>query len=198
MDRWLRLLTPITLLPLVVFSIISGCSTSAAKIELTTVPAVAGQSSDAALALIQDVGLSIGEQNLAYSDTVPSGMVISTTPAGGEELETGSSLDIVISLGPEMVSLPALLGTVEAEAAASLQALGLLAEIRRIYNEKVHAGLVCDMEPDPNSSVPRSSKVVLIVSQGSAYITCTTCGGQGTVTTSETCPECGGTGTCFT
>ena len=78
-----------------------------------------------------------------------------------------------------------------------LQGLGLQANLQRSYNESVSAGLVCSSEPAPGTSLAKGSVVTLTVSLGSAYVTCPTCGGRGTITVSETCPECGGSGVCY-
>jgi beta-lactam-binding protein with PASTA domain len=198
MRRGLGLLVPALLFPFLIVSMIAGCANAPAKIEMVTVPGLVGQSLEEAQSLLRESGLETGEKLQAYSDTVPAGMIVSTAPASGEQLEEGSSIVITTSLGPEKVAVPPLLGKTETDASASLQALGLLAETRWSYNEQVAAGMVCGMEPVPDTSIPRGSKVILTVSQGSAYVTCDTCSGRGTVTTSETCPECGGTGTCYT
>jgi serine/threonine-protein kinase len=186
------------LLSLLFVSLLAGCGGSVPVIEVVPVPHLTGATTQEAQAFLQEAGLEMGETRETYNDDVPPGEVISTTPPYGEELEKGSTVALTISKGPEMVPMPALLGSAEADALAALQAQGFQAEVQRDYNESVGAGLVCAMQPAPNAAVMRGSKVVVTVSQGSAYVTCSTCGGDGSVTAAVTCPECGGSGVCYT
>lgn len=79
------------------------------RVEAATtvgVPTVIGLSQvDAALTL-SDVGLVLGNITQANSDSVPSGAVISQQPEAGTEVVVQSSVDLVISTGPEPVDLP--------------------------------------------------------------------------------------------
>jgi serine/threonine-protein kinase len=179
-------------------SLFSGCGKSAPAIEMSAVPRLAGLTPREASDLLHEAGLQLGETRETYADAVPAGKIISTTPSPDEELERGSAVDLAVSKGPEIVPVPALLGSAEADALGALRAQGFLVEVLRSYNESVGAGLVCAMEPAPSTSAQRGSKVILNVSQGSAYVTCGTCGGDGKITTTVTCPECGGSGVCYT
>lgn len=197
MDQKLRFLIPIALLAVLVSLAIPGCSNSARKAAATTIPDVTGLTFEQAQVKLQEAGLDVGDKQEQYSDT-PSGTVMSITPAPGAELAKGQQVVMVISRGPETIFIPSLIGMAEADATATLSSLGLHCEVGRDYNERVDAGLVCGMDPGANSSVTPGSKVTLRVSQGSAYTTCTTCGGQGEITSTEACPVCQGTGTCYT
>jgi beta-lactam-binding protein with PASTA domain len=178
-------------------SLLAGCGQSAPAIEMVPVPSLAGMGQQEALDSIGAAGLQVGEIEEMFSGEVPTGTVISAMP-DSVELEKGSYIDLAVSKGPEMVAIPPLLGAAEADALASLQSQGFQAEVSRSYNESVGAGLVCAMEPAPDTAIPRGSTVAVTVSQGSAYVTCGTCGGDGTVISTRTCPDCGGTGVCYT
>lgn len=185
-------------LALLTISILSGCGAKAPVIEMVTAPDLAGLTLQDAQGLLQEAGLEMGVTREAYSDTVPSGEIVSSTPSAGEELEKGTAVVITVSKGPEMIPVPELLGSAEADALAALQAQGFMVELQQVYNESVGAGLVCSMEPAPSTVAVHGSNVVLTISLGSAYVSCSTCGGNGSITTSVTCPDCGGTGQCFT
>ncbi|MBC7253540.1 MAG: PASTA domain-containing protein [Actinobacteria bacterium] len=178
--------------------VLSGCGGSTPKTPLTTViPALGGMSVEEAEALLSGEELGLGTLMEEYSDTVPAGLIIRTMPPEGEEVDRGTAVDLVVSRGPEPVTLPDLRGKSEGEAVSILQGLGLQANLQRSYNESVSAGLVCSSEPAPGTPLARGSAVTLTVSLGSAYVTCPTCRGKGTVTVAETCPECGGSGVCY-
>ena len=67
------------------------------------VPDVVGQTEDAATSAIMDAGFAIGAVTRSYNPTVPSGVVITQTPAAKTELTPGSPVDLVISRGPKPV-----------------------------------------------------------------------------------------------
>jgi len=159
---------------------------------------MAGSTSSEAQDLLREAGLELGETRETYDAAVPPGEIVITAPPGAAELEKGSSVDITVSKGPEMVTVPSLIGTAEADALAALQASGFQAELQRAYDESVAAGLVCAMQPAPNTTTVYGSKVVMTVSQGSAYVVCETCGGDGDITATVTCPDCEGSGVCYT
>jgi beta-lactam-binding protein with PASTA domain len=186
------------LLALLLASIMAGCGTQAPVIEMVAVPGLTGLTVQDARVLLQEEGLETGETLEEYSATVPPGEIISSTPSTGDELDKGTPVDLTVSKGPETIPVPALLGSAEADALAALQAQGFQAEVQRIYNESVGAGLVCAMEPVPNTTALRGSKIVVTISLGSAYVSCSTCGGDGTIATTTTCPDCGGSGECYT
>lgn len=177
---------------------VCGCGRPASEPATVLVPALGGMSVEDAEALLAEEGLSTGSFWEEYSDSLPSGLIIRTRPPEGDTVERGTAVDLVVSRGPEPVSLPDLRGKSESEAVALLQGLGLQPNVRRSYDESVPAGLVCASDPVPGSNLGKGAAVTLTVSLGSAYVTCPACGGKGTVTVSETCPECGGSGVCYT
>jgi len=63
---------------------------------------VASLEADARAALVA-AGLVVGLVSYAYSETVVAGRVISQSPVAGSEVEEGSVVDLVVSLGPAPV-----------------------------------------------------------------------------------------------
>ena len=68
--------------------------------EQVTVPSLRGQTRDEARGTLEAKGLNLGNVDQQFDQSVGSGAVISSTPAAGESVEKGSSVDIVLSLGP--------------------------------------------------------------------------------------------------
>jgi eukaryotic-like serine/threonine-protein kinase len=68
--------------------------------EQVAVPPLRGQTRDEAGRNLADRGLSLGTVDQQYDATVPSGSVISSNPPAGQQVAKGSSVDIVLSLGP--------------------------------------------------------------------------------------------------
>lgn len=71
------------------------------EIETVAVPKLEGQSNDWAVQLLTSAGLVTGVIHEEHHDTVPAGCVISQAIAAGEEIEIGTVVDYVVSLGPK-------------------------------------------------------------------------------------------------
>ncbi len=66
----------------------------------TAVPAVAGQTQENAIAILNSAGFSNVSVAGANSDTVTAGVVISVNPAAGELIQKTDTVTIVVSAGP--------------------------------------------------------------------------------------------------
>ncbi len=64
-----------------------------------TVTDLSGMTEEAAVAAATDAGLTIGNITYEHSDTVPSGQLISQSLDAGSSVDSGSTIDLVISLG---------------------------------------------------------------------------------------------------
>jgi uncharacterized repeat protein (TIGR03803 family) len=63
-------------------------------------PDVVGQTQAAATSAITGADLGVGTVTTESSDTVPSGTVISQSPAGGTAVASGSAVNLIVSSGP--------------------------------------------------------------------------------------------------
>lgn len=69
--------------------------------EKQPVPDVSGMSPSDAEATLTSAGFDAAEGGRAYNDSVPEGAVITSDPSAGTELRPGSTVNLVISEGPE-------------------------------------------------------------------------------------------------
>ncbi len=69
--------------------------------EKVTVPPITGSTLDNARQLIKSTGLTVGSVTYQYSSDVSSGCVISCDPGDGSSVDDGSTVNLVISQGPE-------------------------------------------------------------------------------------------------
>ncbi|AZZ57479.1 Stk1 family PASTA domain-containing Ser/Thr kinase [Rathayibacter iranicus] len=82
------------------------------------VPETAGKTLSEAISAITAVGFVEGSQTRENSPTVPGDVVLSASPAAGQEVAPGTPIDLVISSGK--VTLPDLVGTSLSSALATL------------------------------------------------------------------------------
>lgn len=95
--------------------------------EVVAVPAVAGQDADEARQALGDLGLDVTVVK-EHSTERPAGVALRTDPRAGREVDPGSSVTLVVSNGPEQVTVPDVTGRSVAEARATLEDLGLVVE----------------------------------------------------------------------
>ena len=134
--------------------------------EKVTVPNVVGRSESEAEKILQDAGLKVTHGDAQSSDTVASGNVISSDPAAGTEVDEGSSVTIVISLGKEEVKVPDIRNRSAADAESALAGAGLVGSAGQDYSDTVPAGNVISQSPEAGSSVTKGTTVSYVVSLG--------------------------------
>jgi serine/threonine-protein kinase len=107
-----------------------------------------------AQAALQAVGLT-ATQNNESSTTVPSGQVISTSPASGQPAGYGSAVAVNVSTGPPTTTVPNVIGDTVAQATTALQAQGL--SVSGVSGSP--SNMVTGTQPSVGSTVPTSSAV---------------------------------------
>lgn len=136
--------------------------------EPVAVPQVTGIAREQAAAALTAAGLvagTIAEQN---SESVPTGHVLSQDPLAGASVARGSAVQLVVSLGPETVAVPILIGLSRPEAEAVLAAAKLLpGTLVPIPSEEVPEGYVVGQQPDAGVTVATGAAIDLAVSAGS-------------------------------
>lgn len=73
-----------------------------------------------------------------FSDTIEKGIVISTSQAAGTELHWGDSVNVVLSKGPQMVTIPDVTGMKYDEAKKKLEDLGLEVRMSAPLGDLLH------------------------------------------------------------
>jgi len=121
------------------------------------IPNVGGQSYDDAVAAINNAGFTPVRGD-AFSDTVPSGTVIGTDPKGGGTAQPGTQVRIIVSKGPDVVTVPSVRGLSLDAASAKLQEAGLTSAVSGAYRP---GATVRATDPPAGTSVKRGSTVTL-------------------------------------
>jgi eukaryotic-like serine/threonine-protein kinase len=134
-------------------------------------PNVVGQSLAEAQETLRGKGLELGEIAQEYSTKVPKDHVISQDPTADILLQRGDPVDLVISLGVHMVTVPdQLVGLTEEDARTALRAAGLRVGEVISRNSDAPAGQVLSTDPPSGTQIAENSKVTLFVSNGQVKV----------------------------
>ncbi len=127
---------------------------------------VAGLDADAAEAQLRNQGFQVTPEE-QYSTEVDEGKAISTDPAAGQSIPENSQVKLLVSLGPESVSIPEVAGKTEEEARQILKDAKLQAGTHITQNSPdVKKGVVIETKPGEGEKVDVDSNVDLVVSSG--------------------------------
>ena len=126
--------------------------------QMVAVPKVERLTQAAATTAIVGTTLKIGTVTQQTSDTAATGSVISQDPASGTSVAQGSPVNLVISSGPQIVTVPNVEGMTQTAATAAIAGA-------KLKVGTVNAtGKVISQEPARGSSVPQGSSVNLVIS----------------------------------
>ena len=140
--------------------------------ELKTVPTnLVGLSLEQAEQFLQGAGLVLGTVTERNDEVAEAGIVVEVAEPQ-RQLPGGEPVDLVVSAGPRIRSVPeGLEGLSFAEAESQLAVEGLAAERAEAFDNQVAEGLVITVEPAPGTELERDSVVVLTVSLGPEPVT---------------------------
>ncbi len=133
------------------------------------VPDVTGQSLDDAQSQLRDAGLDYKVLQES-SDSIAAGKVTRTDPPGGSQAQKGDDVKLYVSTGKEQVQVPDVSGQDPVDASNALGATTLTVEKVLQPSDTVDEGKVIGTDPPAGTSVPKGSKVQLIVSSGKEQI----------------------------
>ena len=131
------------------------------------VPNVVGMSQSDAESTMIAVALVVGAVMEAYHAEVPAGQVLQQEPAAGTSVPVHSRVRLVISKGPEPVSVPNFVGMLQSEVESTLSSLALtVGEVILRYSDSTASGCVMEQHPEAGEHALPGSTVTLVVSQG--------------------------------
>ena len=128
---------------------------------------VSGMTAAQAKSALEKQGLKVVTAN-SYSDTVEKGKVISQTPAAGSSAAAGSTVTLIISDGPEEITVPNVKGKTQATAQSTLEGEGFNTTVTTQFDEKVEQGKVISQSPASGTKAKRGDTVNIVVSLGSS------------------------------
>ena len=119
-----------------------------------------GHPADQAATALTHAKLKVDQTQQAWSDTVPTGSVISQSPATGTLFE-GGLVTLVVSKGPELVPVPNVIGQQEKAARSILEGLGFKVKVDRAFGGIF--GTVRLQSVDGGTTAPKGSTITLTV-----------------------------------
>lgn len=138
--------------------------------ETVSVPNVVGRSLSDARSRLQDYDLTVGEITYDDDSEEAEGTVLSQDPESGMEVDTGSSVNLVVSSGEgavTMVEVPDLRGRTQDSAESRLEGRGLrLGSVDTAYSDSVEEGLVISQQYDEGTELEEGSSVGVTISLG--------------------------------
>ena len=168
--RWPLIVFLLVLLALLVAGVVAAMQLfDSPETEQVTVPQVTNMTLRAAERRLEGEGLKVGAVTQENSDEVDQGRVLEQNPEPGESADSGSDVDLVISAGSEMVTMPDVLGLSERDATAQLSELGLNVNPESQESDEPE-GIVVNTEPRPATEVQAGSTVTIYVSTGPAEV----------------------------
>jgi beta-lactam-binding protein with PASTA domain len=132
-----------------------------ARGSTVTVPTVEGRSLAAARADLDQAGLIAG--SIVPADAPDSAIVVAQAPAGNEEVDEGSSVDLRVAVEAQTVTVPDVEGKPFAEAQRTLERAGLSVGSVEPADAPDDAEVVAQ-DPAPDDEVERGAGVDLSVS----------------------------------
>ena len=122
------------------------------------VPKVVGTRIKAANDTLTALGLEVNRSD-SYSESVDKNKVISVKPKAGSTVNSGSTVDVVVSKGPPPVTVPNLVDMPRKKAIAALQKLGLRANVQ--VGQVAPLNRVISQTPAPGTEIPKGSVVTI-------------------------------------
>jgi eukaryotic-like serine/threonine-protein kinase len=171
MRKFLRILW--VALVLLIVALLSALTTMRLAIHgrEITVPDFQGKTPVEARRIADDNGLDVQIEREYYSPTVPRGKVLSQMPAAGTVVRRGWELRLALSLGPQRVAIPQVVGESERAATISMDERGLdpgsIAGVP-ISSSSVPAGQVVAQNPLPNATDVAAPKISLLIAEDAA------------------------------
>src|SRR6202140_1157820 len=130
-----------------------------------SMPNLVGKSSAEALALVQGGGLQLKVVDRVYSP-LPANAVVRQSPPEGERMKVAQNAHVVLSLGPQNVTTPSLVGESLRVARIQLLQVGLqLGEVTTYAAPAALSDTILQQTPLPGTRAA-SARVDLLVAQG--------------------------------
>ncbi|MGE5544644.1 MAG: Stk1 family PASTA domain-containing Ser/Thr kinase [Bacillota bacterium] len=135
------------------------------------VPDVKGKSYEEAQKILEENGLGLTVVNRINSE-VEENHIISQRPEANDTVKRGRVIEVVLSLGPEMVKVPNVVGETLEDATYIIENEGLsVGEVAEVNDSETPEGVVIEQRPRRGTKVQLGERVDLTISSGAGQVT---------------------------
>lgn len=139
--------------------------------DQAVVPNVTGRTEAEARSMLEAAGLVVGTVSESASDTVAAGSVINQSLSSNTTVDKGTTVNLVLSSGPNKVSVTDVIGHESTRAQGELAADGFVVNVNEVYSDTIREGLVISTNPEKGTYVEPGSSVTITVSLGREQVT---------------------------
>jgi beta-lactam-binding protein with PASTA domain/tRNA A-37 threonylcarbamoyl transferase component Bud32 len=142
----------------------------------SVLPPMVGTPVEQVMATLAPLDLKLVVSGQQFSETAPVNTVVAFTVAGqavpeGATVDKGSTVNVIVSAGPEPRTIPQLAGLPADQVEQTLKGLGLVpARGEDVFDPAVATGLVAASNPPQGTQVARDSTVIYQVSKGADLV----------------------------
>jgi eukaryotic-like serine/threonine-protein kinase len=133
--------------------------------ERYSVPPLRGEPEASARSALTGSHLTVGVITNSYSESVPDGQVISSSPTAGTSLPPGRAVDLVVSKGRKPIDVPKVVGKSVDDARTAIAKVKLKAKVHEEFSTTVDKGKVIRQAP-ATGTLFKGQTVNLAVSKG--------------------------------
>ena len=143
----------------------------------SVLPPMVGMPVEQVMTTLAPLDLKLVVSGQEFSETAPVNTIVAFTVAGqavpeGAAVDKGSTVNVIVSAGPEPRTIPQLSGLPPDQVEQTLKGLGLVpARGEDVFDPVVAAGLVAGSNPPQGTQVARDSTVTYQVSKGADLVT---------------------------
>ena len=135
---------------------------------MVEVPDLVGLSLTDARQLLEEMGLRVHTRD-DHDSEIAEGAVISQSKREGTEVELGTRIDLIVSIGPpvpEMVTVNDVTGMSLTSARRQLEEDGFIVQVNRVYHPTILRNNVINQEPSADTRREQGTRIYLTISQG--------------------------------
>lgn len=129
-------------------------------------PDITNKTFEEAQNILREKGLYIRIDGHTHDDQVEEGYIISQDPEKGVKVKPDYTVKVIVSLGPETVTVPDVEKNTRREAEISLENEGLTIGEHDYINSEYPSDTVIGQSISPNSQVPKGTEIRLTISLG--------------------------------
>jgi len=131
-----------------------------------TVPSVVGMSIGEVEHVLTPLSLTYKVKEKIYSDSIKKGTIIEQNPAKGTLVDKSTMIQLILSQGQELYTIPNLNNTKYDVAEKLVEDAHLTPIMEQAHNDTVPVGVVFDQVPEEGTAVPEGTEITFKVSIG--------------------------------